>query len=33
MDKVVGGPVDPDPLSVCKAKLFSQGILDELRDG
>ena len=23
----------PDPLSVCRAKLFSQGIPDELRDG
>ena len=33
MDKVVGGPVAPDPLSVYKAKLFSQGILAELRDG
>lgn len=33
MDEVAGGPVDPDPVSVCNAKLFSQGILEELRDG
>lgn len=33
MDEVVGGPVAPDPLSMCKAKLFSQGILDKLHNG
>ena len=32
MGEVVGGPVAPDPLSMFKAKLFSQGILDELHD-
>lgn len=33
MDEVVSGPVTPDPLSVYKAKLFPQGILNKLHNG
>ena len=33
IDEVVSGPVAPDSLSMYKAKLFSQGVLDKLYDG
>ena len=32
MNEVIDDPVASDPLSVCKAKLFSQRIFDELHN-
>lgn len=33
MNEVIDDPVAPDPLFVCKVKLFSHGILNELHNG
>jgi len=33
MNEMVGGTVAPNSLSMSKAKLYSQGFLDELYEG